>query len=90
MNCRWVKRENKTAVECRRRKGRQVFTFNADDYLIYVDHIVENRTNESFDAGLFTQIKRDRRQPPDQEQSTLGMQAFVGAAITTLKSVTRK
>ena len=61
----------------------KVFTFNADDYLIYVDHIVENRTNESFDAGLFTQIKRDRRQPPDQEQSTLGMQAFVGAAITT-------
>ena len=60
----------------------KVFTFNGDDYLIYVDHIVENRTNESFDAGLFTQIKRDRRQPPDQEQSTLGMQAFVGGAIT--------
>ena len=61
----------------------KVFTFDADDYLIGVDHIVENRSNEIFNAGLFTQIKRDRRQPPDQEQSTLGMQAFVGAAITT-------
>ena len=59
------------------------FNFNADQYLIGVNHLVNNDTNKTFKAGLFAQIKRDNKQPPDQEQSSLGMQAYVGGAITT-------
>ena len=68
----------------------KVFRIKADDYLLDVDHIVNNKTNNSFRAGLFAQIKRDDQQPPDQEQSSLGMQAYVGGAITTAEEKYRK
>jgi len=68
----------------------KVFRIKADDYLLDVDHIVDNKTNNSFRAGLFAQIKRDDQQPPDQEQSSLGMQAYVGGAITTPEEKYRK
>ena len=68
----------------------KVFRIKADEYLIDVDHIVNNKTNDYFRAGLFAQIKRDDQQPPDQEQSSLGMQAYVGGAITTPEEKYRK
>ncbi len=68
----------------------KVFYIKAEEYLIDVDHIVNNKSDNNFRAGLFAQIKRDNQQPPDQEQPGLGMQAYVGGAITTPEEKYRK
>ena len=68
----------------------KTFNIKAEEYLIDVDHVVSNKSNNNFRAGLFAQIKRDNQQPPDQEQSSLGMQAYVGGAITTPEEKYRK
>ena len=68
----------------------KIFNIKAEEYLIDVDHVVSNKSNKNFRAGLFAQIKRDNQQPPDQEQSSLGMQAYVGGAITTPEEKYRK
>ena len=61
----------------------KTFNFSSDQYLIEVNHTARNKKAEAFKAGVFAQIKRDNKQPPEQKQSMLGMQAYVGAAFTT-------
>ena len=57
------------------------FTFHRGDNLINLEYIIDNQTSIDWTAGLFAQIKRDSHNPV--ETSAMGMQPFLGAAITT-------
>ena len=58
------------------------FTLRRGDYLIDVDYIVENAGTQRWQANLFGQIKRDSSKPPAADAAGMGMQPFLGAAIT--------
>ncbi|QFU77685.1 membrane protein insertase YidC [Halioglobus maricola] len=58
------------------------FSFNRGDYLIKVDYLVENGSDARWQANLFGQIKRDSTVAPSASNSGMGMQPFLGAAIT--------
>ena len=57
------------------------FTFNRGDHLIEMAYQVENRSSDSWQASLFGQIKRDTHDP--SEMNAMGMQPFLGAALTS-------
>jgi YidC/Oxa1 family membrane protein insertase len=59
------------------------FTFTRNSYVIDVDHIVDNDSDERWQANLFGQIKRDSSAPPQADSGGMGMQPFLGAATTT-------
>lgn len=58
------------------------FTFTRGDYLINIEYLIENNGDERWQGNLFGQIKRDSRQPPSAESAAMGMQPFLGFAIT--------
>ncbi|MEP4145836.1 MAG: membrane protein insertase YidC [Halioglobus sp.] len=58
------------------------FTFTRGEYLVDVDYIVVNNSDTRWQANLFGQIKRDSTPAPSASQSGMGMQPFLGAAIT--------
>lgn len=58
------------------------FTFTRGDYLINVKYLIENNGTERWQGNLFGQIKRDSRLPPAAESAAMGMQPFLGFAIT--------
>ena len=58
------------------------FTFTRGDYLIEVEYLVENNSDSRWQANLFGQIKRDSTPAPSSSDSGMGMQPFLGAAIT--------
>jgi YidC/Oxa1 family membrane protein insertase len=64
------------------------FTFHRGDNLINLEYIIDNQTSIDWTAGLFAQIKRDSHNPV--ETSALGMQPFLGAAITTTEENYKK
>jgi YidC/Oxa1 family membrane protein insertase len=58
------------------------FTLRRGDYLVNVDYLVENNSSARWQANLFGQIKRDSNPPPSAESSGMGMQPFLGFAVT--------
>lgn len=58
------------------------FTFTRGEYLVQIDYLVENNSNARWQANLFGQIKRDSSPASSDGQSGMGMQPFLGAAIT--------
>lgn len=58
------------------------FTFERGSYLVRVDYLVTNGSDARWQANLFGQIKRDSSPAPSASQSGMGMQPFLGAAIT--------
>ena len=58
------------------------FTFTRGEYLVEVDYLVENNSDSRWQANLFGQIKRDSTPAPSSSDSGMGMQPFLGAAIT--------
>ena len=58
------------------------FTFVRGEYLVAIDYLVVNNSNTRWQANLFGQIKRDSTPAPSSAQSGMGMQPFLGAAIT--------
>ena len=58
------------------------FTLHRGDYLIRVDYLVTNGSDSRWQANLFGQIKRDSSAPPAADSSGMGMQPFLGAALT--------
>lgn len=61
------------------------FEVPADDYLINVEHIVENGSGSDFRTAMFAQLKRDRWQP-ESSGFVMGPQPYLGAAFTTTDS----
>ncbi len=57
-------------------------TLRRSDYLIDVDYLVKNGSDARWQANLFGQIKRDGSAAPSADSSGMGMQPFLGAAIT--------
>lgn len=55
-------------------------TFNKGEYLINVDVIVDNVSNETWSAALFAQIKRDGSVDPGLDTSGFGLPTFLGGA----------
>jgi YidC/Oxa1 family membrane protein insertase len=57
-------------------------TLRRGDYLMDVDYLVVNNSEQRWQANLFGQIKRDSSPPPSAESSGMGMQPFLGVATT--------
>lgn len=57
------------------------FTLRRGDYLVDVEYLVDNGSQSSWQAGLFGQIQRDSHEP--SAAVGMGMQPYLGAAITT-------
>ena len=65
-------------------KGVQIvkqFTFKRTDYLINLEYQINNQSASVWQAGLYGQIKRDSHNPTNV--TAMGMQPFLGAALTT-------
>ena len=58
------------------------FTFRRGDYLVDVDYLVQNGSAERWQANLFGQIKRDSSPAPATDNAGMGLQPFLGAALT--------
>lgn len=58
------------------------FVFNADDYLVDVQHIVANNGNTDLVMNQFAQVKRNNRDDPSSAQG-FGINTFLGAVMTT-------
>jgi len=74
VNLRW---QDESGVNVTKR-----FTLHRGDYLIDVDYLIENNSTGRWQANMFGQIKRDSSPPPSAESSGMGMQPFLGVAIT--------
>ncbi len=57
------------------------FTLTRGDNLVSIEYIINNRSQDNWQAKLYGQIKRDSHNPI--ETSGMGMKPFLGAAITT-------
>ncbi|MFN2287114.1 MAG: membrane protein insertase YidC [Chromatocurvus sp.] len=57
------------------------YTLRRGIYLVDVKYLVENRSDERWQANLFGQIKRDNSQDPSSNTG-MGLQPFLGAATT--------
>lgn len=57
------------------------FTLNRSDYLISVDYLINNQTSEQWRGAFYAQIKRTDFEP--DVAGRLGVQPFLGAAVTT-------
>tara|TARA_R110002049_G_scaffold17536_9_gene68090 strand:+ start:9068 stop:10771 length:1704 start_codon:yes stop_codon:yes gene_type:complete len=57
-------------------------TLTRGEYLIQVDFLVENSSSQRWQANLFGQIKRGSGPPPSASSNMMGMQPFLGVAVT--------
>ncbi len=58
------------------------FTLRRGDYLVDVEYLVENLSDEIWEAQFFAQIKRDSSPQPTNDQGGMGLKPFLGAATT--------
>lgn len=58
------------------------FTLRRGDYLVDVDYLVKNTSDSRWQANLFGQIKRDSSPQPASDTGGMGLQPFLGAALT--------
>ncbi|MEE4277955.1 MAG: membrane protein insertase YidC [Halieaceae bacterium] len=59
------------------------FSLKRGSYLVEVTYIVDNGSEQRWQANLFGQLKRDSSPAPQSDNSGMGMQPFLGAATTT-------
>jgi len=71
---------NKDGVQITKR-----YSFTKGSYLIDVDFIVNNQSQQNWQANLFGQIKRDRSADPTTS-TDMGMQSYLGAVYSTLEN----
>ena len=65
----------------------KTFAFKGNDYVVDVHYDVTNRLNRSIQVGVFSQIKRDDRDPVGASGGfSMGPQPYVGAALTTVEA----
>lgn len=57
-------------------------TLRRGDYLIDVEYLVENRSAKPWQANLFGQIKRQSAPPPSATTGAMGLNPFLGVAVT--------
>lgn len=59
------------------------FTFYRGEYLVDVEYLIQNTSDQLWRGNLFAQIKRDNSPDPAADTSGMGMVPFLGAAITS-------
>jgi YidC/Oxa1 family membrane protein insertase len=57
-------------------------TLRRGDYLIDVEYLVDNASAEPWQANLFGQIKRQSGPPPSAVNNAMGLNPFLGFAVT--------
>lgn len=57
------------------------FTFKRNDYLIGMDYLIENNSNEVWQAALYGQIRHDGKKTTSSNR--MGLQPYLGFATTT-------
>ncbi|WP_370293838.1 membrane protein insertase YidC [Thalassolituus sp.] len=60
----------------------KIFTFTRGNYLIDVRYRVQNTSADAWQGVFYAQLKRDGT-PDPSKSSSMGMQAYLGAALTT-------
>ncbi len=59
------------------------FTFDRGEYVMRVEYLVQNNSDQRWQANLFGQIKRDSSPAPsDNDSGAMGLHPFLGAALT--------
>ena len=64
------------------------FVFRRGDYLVDLVYNINNQSSDNWSAGLFGQIKRDSQ--PVSTESGMGVQPFLGAALTSAEENYKK
>ncbi len=59
------------------------YIFKRGSYAVNVEHIVQNNSQNIWQAALYGQLKRDNTEDPGADNSGLGMKPFLGAATRT-------
>jgi YidC/Oxa1 family membrane protein insertase len=59
------------------------FTFNRGDYLVKVDYLVDNQSDNTWSGSFYAQLKRDSSADPAADTTGMGMQPFLGVATMT-------
>ena len=84
--------EDSLQVDLTYRQGQVVitkrFTLNRGDYLLDIAYLINNQSEDAWQASLFGQIKRDSHQP--QATSGMGMSPYLGAALRTTEENYKK
>ncbi len=57
------------------------FHFTRGEYLVGVEYIINNNSNQPWSGGMFGQLKRDNTQDPSADTSGMGLAPYLGAAI---------
>ena len=60
----------------------KIFTFDPEQYVIQVRHVVENQSSNPWSANLFAQLTHDGKQG-DDSSTFFGPRPYLGAALTT-------
>ncbi|KZZ57589.1 MAG: membrane protein insertase YidC [Oleiphilaceae bacterium] len=58
------------------------YTFARDDYRINVEYLIDNQSQNTFEANFSGKIVRDRTVDPSQ-QNSLGMQSYLGMVLSS-------
>lgn len=59
------------------------FTFNRGDYTVNIDYLIDNQSDQPWQANLYGQIKRDSSPAGKGPGGAFALNPFLGAAITT-------
>ncbi|MEH6625483.1 MAG: membrane protein insertase YidC [Motiliproteus sp.] len=65
------------------------FTFTRGDYRIAIDYLINNKSQQPWQASLFGQIKRDRTEDPSS-QTSMGMKSYLGPAFSSKENTYSK
>ena len=57
------------------------FRFTRGTYLVDIEYLVENNSDQAWTGGMFGQLKRDNTEDPAKDSSGLGLSPYLGAAI---------
>lgn len=59
------------------------YQFTPDSYVVGVSYVINNNSEQDWQASMFAQIKRDSSGDPGAESGGMGMMPFLGGATTT-------
>lgn len=59
------------------------YVFTRSSYLIDINYLVENGSEDDWSGAVFAQIKRDSQDPHNVDTNAMGMRPFVGGATRT-------
>lgn len=57
------------------------FTFQRSKYLVGVEYLISNNSDQAWTGGMFGQLKRDNSEDPNQDSSGMGLSPYLGTAI---------